>query len=111
MAALTYVCACKLPNGLNIGGGIILRGAVIGQEEHQLANAPGRERIAGYEITRDIPADIWERWYGENANSPIIHNKLVMGFLKGDDQALNEFCWANVRMRGWRQASQEGSSS
>ena len=105
---MTYTVACKLPNGLNLGNNVVLKGAMIGQEK---ANAPNRERVAGYEITRNVPDDVWQRWLGENANSPIIRSKLVMGFRdSGDDQLLNEFCWQNAKVRGWSQAPQESSS-
>lgn len=99
------IVACKLPHGLFIGDGVIIKGAIIGHEEHQKARAPGRERIAGYEITRGVPADVWERWYSENAHSPIILNQLVAGFADDDNQGLNTFCWSNRAVRGWGRAS------
>ena len=105
-----YVCASKLGQALDIGG-FVLRGAMVGIEDEHKARAPGRERIASYEITRNVPDDIWLRWFGQNANGPIVQRGLVMGFAdNGDDTELNAWCWAHTHVRGWRQASQ-GSSS
>lgn len=104
------IVASKLPHGLDIGG-FVLRGAMLGQEEHQRARAPGRERIAGYEITRGVPADIWERWFAQNAKGPIVANRLVAGFTDDDEQGLAAWCWANQHVRGWQQASQDGSTA
>ena len=103
------ICVTKLPNGLDIGG-FVIRGAMIGHESHQTLNAPGRERIGGYEVTRNVPDDIWNRWFGDNSRGEIIRLKMVAGFPDGDDDALNAFCWANSRVRGWRQATQDASS-
>jgi hypothetical protein len=103
------IVCCKLPNGLNIGG-FIIRGAMIGHEDHQLVSAPGRERIASYEITRNVPDDLWQKWYRDNINSPIIQRKLIAGFVDGDDQSLNQFCWENTRITGWMKATQGASS-
>lgn len=84
---------------------------MIGHEDHQKARAPGRERIAGYEITRGVPADIWERWFFENARGPIVQNRLIAGFADDDEQGLAAWCWENQRVRGWSQAAQDGSTS
>lgn len=104
-----YVVASKLPNGLDLGDGVVLKGAMLGHEDHQKANAPDRERIAGFEITRNVPDDVWNRWFADNRNSPIIRNSLVMGFDSPDDQQLNEFCWQNQKVKGWGQATQGNS--
>ena len=107
---MTYVVASKFPNGLDLGG-FIVRGAMVGHEPWQKARAPGRTRVAGYEITRGVPDEIWQRWYADNRNGPIVQRKVVMGFPEGDDdQAMNEWCWANAQIRGWSQASQGDTS-
>ena len=95
------IVASKLPNGLDLGG-FIIKPAMVGHEDHHKARAPGRERIAGYEITRGVPDNIWDRWF--NASSPIVSLRLVAGFKDEDEQGLNEFCWANSKVRGWMQA-------
>src|ERR1700752_4841185 len=92
------ICACKLSNGLNLGDGVVLKGAFIGPGYP--ANAPGRERIAGYEITRNVPDHVWERF--ASSAGAILANKLVFG--PNDETALSEFCWQNARVRGWMQA-------
>lgn len=102
------IVACKLPNGLDIGG-FVLRGAVLGHEDHQKANAPGRERVAGYEITRDVPDDVWGRWYAENSRGPIVANGLVAGFT--DQLEMEAWCHGHRNVRGWAKAPQDGSSA
>lgn len=100
------IVVTKLPNGLDLGDGVIVRGAMLGHEDHQKARAPGRERVAGYEVTRGVPDDAWRRWLGENARGPIVQRRLVAGFADGDEQAMSEFCWANRAVRGWARAPQ-----
>jgi hypothetical protein len=99
------IVASKLPNGLDIGG-FVLRPAMLGHEPHQKARAPGRERIAGYEITRGVPDDLWLRWVMANTSSPIFSLHLVEGFEDGDEEGLREFCHAYRNVRGWAQMPQ-----
>lgn len=96
------IVVSKLPNGMRLSDEVVLRPAMIGHEEYQKARAPGRERVAGYEVTRGVPRDVWSEWRGANAASPIIARKLVEGFEDDDEQAMNEFCWANNGVRGWQ---------
>ena len=98
------IVASKLPSGLDIGG-FVLRSAMLGHEEHQRARAAGRERVAGYEVTRGVPDALWQRWCADNARGPILANCLVAGFPDGDEQAMIEWCWAHASVRGWMQAS------
>ena len=109
----TYVCVCKLPNGLDLGG-FVLKGAAIGLDRHdpKHIHAPDRERLFGYAITRNVPAAIWKRWYADNANGPIVQNGLVMGFPDVGEQLpieLQQFCVTHARVRGDRKAGQDGS--
>lgn len=110
----TYVVACKLPNGLNIEG-FVLKGAAIGIDRHdqRQRDEKGRERLGGYEITRGVPASIWESWYKDNKNGPIVQKGLVMGFPdEGNGQLplkLQEFCMTHAGVRGDRRAGQDGS--
>ena len=101
------IVASKLPSGLDIGG-FVLRPAALGHEEHQVARAPGRERIAGYEITRGVPDDAWRRWRSEQQRGPIVQNFLVEGFEDGDDEGLRAWCWQHAGVRGWARAPQSG---
>jgi hypothetical protein len=95
------IVVCKLPSGLDIGG-FLLRGAMVGHEPWQRAVAPGRERIAGYEVTRDVPDSLWQRWRNENANGPIVQRGLVEGF--DDELKMQEWCYAHANVRGWGRA-------
>ena len=96
------IVACKLPNGLNLGDGVVLKGAFICPDHP--ANEPGRERIAGYEITRGVPDSVWGRF----AASARQFFELRLVFGTDDEQALNEFCWQNRSVRGWMQAPSSG---
>ena len=104
------IVASKLPSGLDIGG-FVLRAAVLGHEAHQRASAPGRERIAGYEITRGVPDALWHRWLASNANSPIVAYNVVAGFADDDTDGLSAWCWAHAKVRGWARATQDGGLS
>ena len=109
---LTYVVACKLPNGLDING-FVLNGtaSVPDGNDQKHIRAPGRERLGGYEITRGVPALVWKRWYKDNASGPIVRNGLVMGFPDEGDQlpiALQQFCVTHAGVRGDRKAGQDG---
>lgn len=97
------IVASKLPNGVDIGG-FVLKRAILGVDDHLKPNAPGRERIAGYEITRGVPDEIWDRWIRDNANSPIVTGFLVFG--TDDETALSQFCWSHSDVKGWSKASQ-----
>jgi hypothetical protein len=106
------IVVSKLPNGLDLGDGVVLRKAMLGHEPHQRADATGRERLMGYEITRGVPDWVWERWLKDNARGPIVRNWLVAGF---PDEGtvppelplvLQEFCVRNRHVRGWTQAPQ-----
>ena len=101
------IVASKFSNGLDLGG-YVLRPAMIGHEDSQKAISPGRERIAGYEITRNVPDAIWQRWEQGNKSSPILLNNLVFG--TKDEDELNAFCWQNHSVRGWGKAGQDGST-
>lgn len=106
-AGAAVIVVCKLPSGLDIGG-FVLRGAMIGHEDHQKASAEGRERVAGYEVTRDVPSDVWERWHRDNRSGPIVRNGLVAGFT--DELEMQAWCQAHRNVRGWAKAPQDGSS-
>jgi hypothetical protein len=117
-AEMTYICACKLPSGLDLGG-FTIKGISVGLDKHDRnqPNVPGqpptREVLAGYEITRGVPALIWMRWYRDNVNGPIVQNSLVMGFPdegNGLPIELQQFCVEHARVRGNRQAGQDGST-
>lgn len=113
---MPYSVACRVPNGLDIGG-FVLRGnyvgvahtadAAAGRSNALAANAPGRERIAGYEITRDVPDAIWERW---SARAQFEASGTVFG--TKSEQELSEWCWRHVRGHGHAHgAPQDGSTS
>ena len=110
----TYICACKLPNGIDLGG-FVIRGAAVGLDKHDSNQLDrSRERLFGYEITRGVPDLIWKRWYADNRNGPIVRNGLVMGFPDAGKELpveLQDFCVKHAGVRGNRQAGQDGSMS
>jgi hypothetical protein len=97
------ICACKLSWGLDLGG-FVLKRAMLGPEDGHRANEPGRERIAGYEITRGVPDDVWDRWYAANRNSPIVQNAMVFG--SNDMVEVDSWCRRNKNARGTQRAGQ-----
>lgn len=105
------ICACRLSNGLDLGGGVVLKGNYAGPEHPAQPgpDRPPRERIAGYEITRDVPDDVWERWLG-GGGSAIVKAGVVFG--TNDEQELSEWCWSHRRGHGHNHGvPQDGSTS
>lgn len=86
------IVASRLSSKLDIGG-FVIKGNYVGPDFP--ANAPTRERIAGCEVTRDVPDAIWERW---EARSAFEDNGVVHG--STDEQELSEWCWRTVRSHG-----------
>jgi hypothetical protein len=103
---VTYVVACRVPNGLDIGSGVVLRGNYVGPEfpAKPVPPAPARERIAGYEITRDVPDDVFERW---TARAQFEASGAVFG--SQVDQEVTEWCWAHARSHGHAHGAPQGA--
>lgn len=108
------IVASRLSYKLDIGG-VVLGGnyvgvaqtsdAAAGGQNALAAKAPGRERIAGFEITRDVPNDVWERW---EARAAFERTGSVYG--SEDEQALTEWCWRNVRAHGHAHGAPQGGT-
>jgi hypothetical protein len=97
------VVACKLPNGLDIGG-FVLKGAHSAMLDQTTLKPMGTGQIGGYAITHDVPDDVWERWLRDNRNSPIVTNGLVHGC--SDPVELEAWCYWNARVQGTHRAPQ-----
>ena len=112
------IVACRLSNNLDIGG-FVLRGNYVGvshtaaaagdpgngASNSLAASAPGRERIAGFEITRNVPDDVWERWEarGMYEATGVVHGS-------NDETELAEWCWRNVRSHGHAHGAPRGDA-
>lgn len=83
------IVASRITTGVDIGG-FILKGNYVGSEYP--ANMPGRERIAGFEITRNVPDVFWDNW---GARKQFEENGLVFG--SNDETALTQWCWAHAK--------------
>lgn len=94
---------CKLSNGLNIEG-YIVNGNHPAHDEEYRERGIKRPMVGGYHITENFPDVVWDRWFSENQQNPIVVNKLVVGAsTKEECEAL---CGQNVRVRSTgRQAS------
>lgn len=75
----TVTVACKVPNGLNLGGRIVNGCA------HDPFNKPDYIYY-GYALTRGFPANIWDAWLKSNANSHMVQNNIV--FADADENAV-----------------------
>lgn len=93
--------ACNLPNGLILqacefreenvpvmGGGFRLEkmGRKVGPAVTVFGNAKpfGGEAkarvVAGYALTENVDADLWEKWLAQNAESDVVKNKLIFAY-------------------------------
>lgn len=101
---MPYAVASRLSTGLDIGG-FIVKGNFIGPGFP--ANTPGRERIAGCEVTRNVPDDVWQSW---EARASFEARGTVYG--SQNEQELSEWCWRSVRSHGHAHgAPQDGTSA
>lgn len=69
----SYVVGCKLPSGL------IIRGS---GKQHLLNGSRSSVIIGGYGTTENVPADIWDDFAKDFADSALIRNGVV--FAVGD---------------------------
>lgn len=95
------IVACKIWNGLSING-FALKPAVVAPDRL----AAGRERIAGFEITRGVPDHLWEAWYADNRDGPIVRNGLVHGVADTGFDELAGWCWQHIGVSGNQRAGQ-----
>jgi hypothetical protein len=107
--ASQVIVACRISNGIDIGG-FVLKGNYIGPEfpaKPQPPNPP-RERIAGFEITRNVPTEIWERWVGGGGAS-LVRAGVVFG--SDDEVTLAEWCWAHRQAHGHSHGAPQGDAN
>lgn len=112
-AAVKFVTvACKLPNGFILhvdemetyheqvlGGGVreskranrstkvpavTLNGCAF---KHGQIEPPAFIISGGYALTDGVPADLWNEWLKQNADSDLVRNKIIMAHAKGDSAA------------------------
>ncbi len=62
----TVTVACRVPNGLNIAGRIITGAAQV-----------KGNTFGGYALTPNFPADVWDVWYKNNADSHMVENATI----------------------------------
>lgn len=55
----------------------------------RLEAAPSCEVVAGYAITAGIDKGVWDRWFVDNADSPVVENLLIFAHEDADN------------LRGW----------
>lgn len=67
----TVTIACRIPNGLNIGGHLV-------KGNHA---AHGNETLGGYAFTDGFPLNVWEQWLTANADSTMVQNDLIFADL------------------------------
>lgn len=96
--AATVVVGCRLPFGVVLQTYLMVAAseAVMGgsAREFRIATKTGHryvlngnrvrvgaerafEIVNGAGLTRGIPADVWDKWYDDNKNEPIVKNHLV----------------------------------
>lgn len=89
----TVCVACKVPNGLRIGGAnksALLVGS---------AQVPIQERVGGYALTENVDAECWAAWVKDHADSELVQNNIV--FAEDNLATLRARAWARSRIQGW----------
>lgn len=93
----TYVIGCKLPNGLSFR---------FGNQVITLAGANSSALINGFGMTKDVPADAWEEFSKNHAESKFIKNGII--FAVGDEQSAEDASLERTNVKtGLEQASKE----
>ncbi len=105
-SATSYTVACKLPNGIMLqlhreemvrvpvlGGGIVMekQSRPSGDPIKVFGNrAPFGEQprapvVASYALTHNVPADHWEQWLRENADSSLVRERIIFAYPTADE--------------------------
>jgi hypothetical protein len=72
---MSTVCvACKVPQGINIGNGVVIPGP---KPYVPSAGGTAPKRPGGFELTEGIPAEAWNRWYATHQDSDLVKNGLI----------------------------------
>jgi hypothetical protein len=88
---------CKIHNGLNIFGHVIDGNHPAHDAEYSRLGI--RRPIAGgYQITDNVPDDVWEKWLHENRQSQVVLDKMVLAHKVRID--LEQLCWQNAGVKG-----------
>jgi len=66
----TVTIGCKLPNGIHMQVGDSPRVRILGWNNNEIAGL-------SHGITRDVPADLWEAWRKEHADSKLVTNGII----------------------------------
>lgn len=86
---MNYYVACKVPNGLRIGG-TVLRAPYRWLPGEPYDPPPYMK--AGFAIT-EVPAHDWEPWRQANYDSDLVRNGLIFGARRKQD--VDAFCLAH----------------
>lgn len=87
----TLIVACKIRNGLNVGG-IVVRGYYQGIGEPIPENS-----YRGYALTMGFPRKVWDYWFKHNKDSEVVTNKFIMA--ADDMPAMRELLTIGVKRR------------
>ncbi|EOS94712.1 hypothetical protein LU631_02690 [Erwinia tracheiphila] len=96
----TYVIGCKLPNGLSFRHD---------DKVITLAGANSSALVNGFGMTKDVPADAWEAFEKNHADSKFIKNGIV--FAVSDEKSLADASLERENVKtGLEQASKESAN-
>lgn len=70
----TVVVGCKLPQGYDLGNGIVLNGS----------NHPSAREAGGFGITSGVPADFMDKWMENHKDLGPVKNGLIIGGKSAD---------------------------
>ncbi len=76
------IVACKIVNGLNIGG-VIVAGPSL-ERNPQTGMQVKQETYGGYRLT-EVPDKVWKEWLKANVSSAMVENKLIFGAKTADE--------------------------
>jgi hypothetical protein len=97
----TVTIACKIPNGIvmriyemvdtiepsPMGGRQIKQARQVGKDYRiKGATTPTpssmqyNQLMHGYGITQNVPKDVWDKWVKDNADAPMVQNKLIFAY-------------------------------
>ena len=99
-SAATVTVACKYPPGLDLRVFEMVEGEVpspMGPHRTKVARQKGAAirihgtgtppnvvrddpLVAGYALTRDVPADFWALWLEQNADSDLVQQRLIFAY-------------------------------
>jgi len=87
----TVTIACKIRNGLNVGG-IVVRGYF-----HEAGQPLPPNSFRGYALTEGFPKKVWDEWFRHNQEGEVVTNKYIMA--AADTPAMKELLIGGVKRR------------